>query len=62
MAKRYQVFAYDQYYPGGGMSDWRAEYDTLEEAQAHEVDYDYIEVADSETWQVVWDKDQRNRK
>ena len=31
--KRYYVFAYDRYYPSGGMEDIYARTDTLEEAR-----------------------------
>lgn len=32
--KRFIAFAYDQYYPGGGMGDFIGSADTLEEALA----------------------------
>jgi hypothetical protein len=32
--KRFLVFAYDYYYPAGGMNDFVGSYDTMEEAQA----------------------------
>ncbi len=31
--KRYLVFCYEQYYPGGGWCDFQGSYDTLEEAK-----------------------------
>jgi len=30
--KRYLLFAYDTYYPGGGLSDLKASFDTIDEA------------------------------
>ena len=32
--KRYAVFAYDDYYPGGGWSDFEEAFDTVEAARA----------------------------
>lgn len=29
--KRYWIFIADEYYPQGGMEDWKGEYDTIEE-------------------------------
>lgn len=31
--KRYLIFAYGQYYPSGGWSDFKESYDSLEDAQ-----------------------------
>jgi len=60
--KRYIVFAYSQYYPGGGLSDIVNNSDTLEEAfdaarQAQRTD-DYVEIFDcfersSVDWEMV---------
>jgi hypothetical protein len=33
--KRFAVFAYDTYYPGGGMSDFQVSFDTIDEARDH---------------------------
>lgn len=58
---KYVVFAYDSYYPGGGMSDIVGSFDDIESAKAvrwsHGDEYDYIEVVDRDTWEVVWEKD-----
>lgn len=32
--KRYWLFEFDQYYPGGGMYDFKGDFDTIEEADA----------------------------
>ncbi len=32
--KRYLIFTYDEYYPGGGQNDVTADVDTLEEVKA----------------------------
>ena len=48
--KRFLVFAYDDYYPSGGLADIRGEFDTLEEL--HEKlpeffeNWEYVEVLD----------------
>jgi hypothetical protein len=49
--KRYLLFTYDQYYPGGGSSDVRGDYDTLEEAKESVSKgwADFKEVLDMET-------------
>lgn len=46
--KRYLLFEYDQYYPGGGIGDMTNSFDTLDEAidAADESEYDYQEVYD----------------
>jgi hypothetical protein len=58
--KKYVVFAYDEYYPGGGMTDLVGSFDDLDEAKGVKCslgdDYDYIEVVDRDTWEVVWAK------
>jgi len=33
--KRFMIFAYDSYYPSGGMHDFQADFDTIEEAQLY---------------------------
>lgn len=51
--KRFITFSNDTYYPGGGWSDFRGSYDTLEEAMARkeelDKEYDYAEVIDTQT-------------
>ena len=49
--KRYLVFTYDCYYPQGGWNDFRASFETLEEARKFCADSrrDYKEIIDSET-------------
>ena len=52
-SKRYILFAGDQYYPGGGMEDFRGTFDTVEEARAAagrgRSRYDWAQVVDRET-------------
>lgn len=52
--KRFWVFGYDQYYPIGGMNDFRADFDTIEEADAfirtslsNYRSWDYIDIYDA---------------
>ena len=33
--KRFWTFAYDRYYPGGGMEDFTGQFDTEADARAH---------------------------
>jgi hypothetical protein len=52
--KRYLLFAYDRYYPSGGMNDFVGDFDTLDElkiaAKNKDVKYyDYIKYLDTET-------------
>ena len=49
--KRFMVFAYDQYYPSGGWSDFRESFETLAEAKAFsaELRYDFTEIIDLDT-------------
>jgi hypothetical protein len=53
--KRFLAFAFDQYYPSGGLSDVHGEYDTLKEAvQAVEsLPRDYWQVLDMQTGEVA---------
>ena len=48
--KRFLVFAYDEYYPGGGLSDFRGEFDTLDELHeslpSFTSCYDFVDVLD----------------
>jgi hypothetical protein len=54
--KRYLFFAYDQYYPCGGWTDFRSDHDTVE--GAHEAaslsQCDYKEIIDLETGDDVY--------
>lgn len=48
--KRYLIFAYDQYYPLGGMKDLKGQSDDFEEAKkiADQMkDYDYVNIYDT---------------
>lgn len=53
--KRYAVFAYDDYYPSGGMNDFCGTYDTVEEASdcGQSTGWDNWEVVDLRTLTVV---------
>lgn len=56
--KKYILFQYHQYYPGGGLGDITDSFDTLEEARTKAVEkyYDYNEIVDRDTWEVVWER------
>lgn len=45
MDKKFHLFQYDNYYPSGGMSDYKGSYATLEEARADMERYDFWEIA-----------------
>lgn len=49
--KRFAVFDYAQYYPGGGWCDFQASFDTIEEAKAHP---DVTQIVDLQTGKVVY--------
>ncbi len=58
--KRYAVFAYDQYYPSGGWSDFIGWADSPDEAMElnNALKYgprDNIELVSTETWEVEWE-------
>lgn len=45
----YMLFAYDNYYPGGGMNDHQATFSDLDEFQHHDIylDYDNFQIFDT---------------
>ena len=48
MLKRYLLFMYDNYYPSGGWSDFRGDFDTVEEAYAFvHPGYDFYDIVDT---------------
>lgn len=49
MLKRYLVFDYGDYYPGGGWNDFVGSFDSLEEARASE----HREIVDTQTGERV---------
>lgn len=57
--KKFVRFDWDQYYPGGGLGDVTDSFDTLEEAIAFKTEmyFDFTQIVDRDTWEVVWDKD-----
>jgi hypothetical protein len=54
--KRFMLFIYDRYYPGGGVSDCTGSFDTLEEAIAAATNElaDVKEILDLDDRKVVW--------
>ena len=61
MRERYAVFAFDQYYPRGGLQDLIARTETIEQARAASVlprfkndgGWDFFQIVDMESWAVV---------
>ena len=54
--KRYFIFAYDTFYPEGGMNDYQASFDSLEDAKEYTktlTGYDYIEIWDMEKMEEI---------
>ena len=53
--KQYLAFAGDQYYPSGGMKDFKGDFDTLKEAQVAAGYLDeWQHVYDSVKREIVW--------
>ena len=54
--KKYMLFCFATYYPGGGMSDYVGSWDTLPEAitEAQKRRDDYREIYDRDTLEKVW--------
>lgn len=55
--KKFILFQYYDYYPGGGLSDITDSFDSLEEAKgfAEKKPQDTNEVVDRDTWEIVWE-------
>lgn len=55
--KRYLVFKFYDYYPGGGWNDFKGSFDSLEEAiqeaKVDRKDYDYCQIVDINDGSVV---------
>lgn len=53
--KRYLVFAFDYYYPGGGWNDFVSAHDTVEEAQkaGKDKNLDCYQIVDIETGEQI---------
>ena len=56
--KKYIIFGYDDYYPGGGLNDIIWQKDSLEEAIkfAKRERYSNIQIVDRDTWEIAWEK------
>ncbi len=50
--KRFLVFDYYDYYPGGGWNDFEASYDSIEDARAHQ---GWRQIVDIETGDIEGD-------
>lgn len=53
--KRYIVFGFDSYYPGGGMYDYHAQFDDLVEAKNTALYFENYHVLDTHTGKW-WDR------
>lgn len=56
MAERYLLFAGDRYYPSGGWRDYKMDFSSVESAKTAVTgldDYDWWQIVDSETRQIV---------
>lgn len=57
MLKKYLLFAFDNFYPSGGWSDFQGDFETLEEALKMGKEagraFDRWEIVDSETRKVI---------
>ncbi len=55
--KKYIVFAYDDYYPQGGLNDIHGSFETLEEAveASSKIDsrHGIVEIVDRDTWEII---------
>jgi len=55
--KRFLVFTYANYYPGGGWTDFRGSFDTIREAALFLVEYhddsDNLDIVDLQTGAVI---------
>jgi hypothetical protein len=63
--KRYLVFCGDNYYPCGGWHDFQKGFDTVGEAKDYLLflsNYDWFQIVDAETMNVVSTKGPRDRK
>lgn len=56
--KRFLLFTYYQYYPGGGEKDVKGSYVSLDEAKAAAIEdeCDFAEVLDMDAREFVWEK------
>jgi len=52
--RKFIVFIYEQYYPGGGLSDMKGDFATFEEAKAfcEKNRSDYMEILDRDSWET----------
>jgi hypothetical protein len=51
--KEYLLFAWDEYYPGGGTHNYIGDFDTVDEAAVEGVKYDGYEVVRHSNMQTV---------
>ena len=59
--KKYILFEFYTHGSSGGLFDITDSFDTLEEAQAfvgsRSEGYDYQQVVDRDTWEIIWETD-----
>ncbi len=55
--KRYLLFAFNEYYPGGGWNDFQGSFGTLEEVRAAlpkaSAEYDDVQIVDVQSLQIL---------
>ncbi len=51
--KKYILFAYDHYYPCGGMNDFAGSFDTIESAHRIGSEFNDYHIVDRDTWEKV---------
>jgi hypothetical protein len=56
--KKYIIFAYDYYYPTGGLGDIKEDANTRKEAVklGKKTDYQNVQIVDRDTWKIGWEK------
>ena len=54
--KKYIVFAWNDYYPAGGLGDIKESFETLEEAERfvqYGLNYDHASIVNRDTWEEM---------
>jgi len=53
--KKYIVFQFHQFYPGGGIGDITGSFDEIDEAKKfiNSDPHDYNEIVDRDTWEII---------
>lgn len=58
ITKKYVVFQFDKYYPGGVLDDITGNFDSLDEVREFifkdKFKYDYYVIVDKDTWNILY--------